>query len=127
VTNTLTVARTGLAEALVEEGFRVLPEVPQTFSPPLCWISPRDPYRQQAQVFGCKRVSLAVVCLAASGTNAKALEALDEMTSSVADFIEASDQFRLGPSEIEAPGLYTSAQGQEFLGAAVNVLVDVSR
>lgn len=127
MTNTLTTARTQLAGALVDAGFRVVPEVPKTFSPPLCWVAPRTPYRQQGQTFGRKRVSLAVVCLAASGTNAKALEALDELTSSVADFIEGSDGFRLGADEIDAPGLYQSAQGQEYLGAPVNVVVEVVR
>lgn len=127
MSNALTDARTRLTEALVEGGFRVVPEVPKTFSPPLCWIAPRTPYRQPGQTFARKRVSLAVVCLAGSGTNAKALADLDQMVSDVADFIEAGDVGRLGSDEIDAPGLYSSAQGQDFLGAAVNVLVDVTR
>lgn len=124
----LTDAR-GALKALVEAGgHRVALEVPETFSPPLCWIAPRAPYRQSGQSFGRKKVSLAVICLAAAGTNATALAAVDDMTSDVADAIEASDAFRLDPSEeIGVPQLYTSAQGQQYLGAAVNVIAEVTR
>jgi len=127
MTNALTEARTSLASALTAKGFRVAPEVPQTFSPPLCWIAPRPPYRQPGQTFSRKRVSLAIICLAASGTNAAAFAAVDEMASSVADLIDDLDGFRLDAEEIGVPQLYTSAQGQEYLGAAVNVVCEVIR
>lgn len=127
MTNTLTVARTGLAEALIAEGFRVAPEVPQTFSPPLTWITARSPYRAPGQTLSRKRVLLAVICLAAQGTNAAALAAVEQLTSDVADAVEATDGFRLDAEEIGVPQLYSSAQGQEYLGASVNVIVEVNR
>ena len=127
MSNALTDARLTLAQLLADNDFRVSPEVPQTFSPPLCWITARVPYRQPGQTFGRKKVSLAIVCLAAAGTNSTAMAAVDDMTSSVADLIETSDVFRLDSEEIGIPQLYTSAQGQEYLGAAVNVLVEVDR
>lgn len=128
MSNPITDARTGLAEILNTEGIRATTEVPQTFSPPLCWVAPRAPYRQSGQTFGRKRVSLSIVCLAAAGTNAAALAALDDMASSVADLVETLDGYRLDPSEeIGVPQLYSSAQGQEYLGAAVQVIAEVIR
>jgi hypothetical protein len=127
MTNSLTDVREALAEALTTAGFRSTAEVPQTFSPPLCWVAPRAPYRRPGQTFGLKRVSLAVVCLAAQGTNAVALEQVDQLASDVADAIEAMAGFRLDAEEIDAPQLFPSAQGQEYLGAVVNVICDVAR
>jgi hypothetical protein len=49
------------------------------------------------------------------------------MASKVADAVEASDGFRLDAEEIGIPQLYTSAQGQQYLGAAVNVFCEVDR
>lgn len=123
----LTDAREALKTVVEGAGFRVALEVPETYSPPLCWIAPRTPYRQSGQTFGRKKVSLAVICLAAAGTNATALAAVDDMTSEVADAIEASDAFRLDSEEIGVPQLYASAQGQQYLGAAVNVIAEVAR
>jgi hypothetical protein len=127
MTNALTDVRTALSQALTTAGFRSTAEVPQTFTPPLCWVAPRAPYRQPGQTFGRKRIFLAVVCLAAQGTNAKSLEAVDELASSVADAIDAMAEFRLDTEEIDAPQLFPSAQGQEYLGAVVNVVVEVAR
>jgi hypothetical protein len=127
MTNALTDVRQALAQALTTGGFRSTAEVPQTFTPPLCWVAPRAPYRQPAKVFGRKKVLLAVVCLAAQGTNATSLEAVDELASAVADFIDASASFRLDSEEIDAPQLFPSAQGQEYLGAVVNVWCEVAR
>jgi hypothetical protein len=128
VSNVLTTAREDLADALIALEFRVLKEVPQTFSPPVCWIEPRSPYRQPGQAFGRKRVYLTVVCLSGSGTNAKALETADELSSGIADAIELMNGFRLDPTEeIGVPGLYVSAQKQSFVGTPVNVIADVAR
>lgn len=127
MSNPLTDVRDALATALTTAGFRSTSEVPQTFSPPLCWVAPRAPYRRPGQMFGLKRISLAVVCLASQGTNAKALEDVDQLASDVADAIDAMDGFRLDGEEIDAPQLFPSAQGQEYLGAVVNVVVDVAR
>lgn len=123
----LTDVRAALKTVVDGTGFAVSLEVPQTFSPPLCWIAPRTPYRQAGQTFARKRVNLAVICLAAAGTNAEALAAVDDMASSVADEIEASGIFRLDTEEIGVPQLYSSAQGAQYLGAAVNVVAEVDR
>lgn len=123
----LTDAREGLKDVVEDAGFRVSMEVPETFSPPLCWIAPRAPYRQAGRSFGRKKVSLSVVCLAAAGTNATALASVDDLASQVADAIEASDTFRLDTEEIGVPQLYTSAQGQQYLGAVVNVVCEAAR
>lgn len=125
--NSLTDVREQLANALTSAGFRATAEVPQTFSPPLCWVAPRAPYRTAGQTFGLKRIRLAVVCLASQGTNAVSLAAVDQLSSDVADAIEAMAGFRLDAEEIDAPQLFPSAQGQEFLGAVVNVVVEVAR
>lgn len=128
MSNALTFARQSLADLLTDANFRTSSEVPQTFSPPLSWVAPRAPYRRPGQTFSRKRIALSVICLAAPGTNQTVLEAVDDMTSGIADVIDASDGFRLDPDEeIGVPEYYTSAQGQEFLGAAVNVYVEVDR
>lgn len=128
MTNPITDARTSLADSLNTGGFRTTTEVPQTFSPPLCWVAPRAPYRQPGQTFARKRVYLSVVCLAAAGTNAEALAAVDQLATDVADLVETLDGFRLDPNEeIGVPQLYSSAQNQQYLGAAVQVIAEVSR
>lgn len=127
MSNALTDVRAALAQALTTAGFRSVSEVPQTFTPPLCWVAPRAPYRTKGQTYGTKRVSLAVVCLATQGTNAVALAQVDQLASDVADAIDAMSGFRLDGEEIDAPQLFPSAQGQEYLGAVVNVVVDVAR
>lgn len=127
MSNSLTAVRQELAQALANAGFRTDSEVPQTFSPPLCWVAPRQPYRQPGQTFGRKRISIAVVCLAANGTNATAFEQAEELASSVADAIDAMSNFRLESEEIDAPQLFPGAQGQEYLGAVVNVWTEVAR
>lgn len=128
MTNPLTDVRQALADALEVEGIRVLREIPQTYTPPLCWIEPRAPYREPGQTFGLKRVHLAVVCLSGSGTNAAALEAAEQMASDVADAIEALDSFRLDAAEeISPPGIYVSAQGQSYVGTPVNVIAEYAR
>lgn len=128
MTNALTVARTELSQALTDAGYRVVPEIPPTYSPPLCWVTSRAPYRQPGQTFASKRVSLAVVCVAAQGTNSQAMEAVDDLTSNVADLIDSLDGFRLdGEEEISPHARYSSAQGQDFLGASVNVTTEVAR
>jgi len=128
MSNALTVARTALSEALGDAGFRVVPEIPPTYSPPLCWVTSRPPYRQPGQTFASKRVALAVVCVAAQGTNSAAMEAVDELVSSVADVIDSLDSFRLDAEEEISPhARYSSAQGQDFLGASVNVTTEVAR
>lgn len=124
----LTEARQELVDALTDAGFNAVTEVPQTYSPPLCWVAPRQPYRQQGQTVSRKRVSLAVVCIAANATNATALAEVDDFAETVADSIAQMDAYRLDPSEeIDAPQLYPGAQGQQFLGAAVNVITEISR
>jgi len=126
--NPLTDARAELAKALSDAGYRTTTEVPQTFTPPLCWVAPRDPYRQPGQTFSRKRVLLAVVCLAEHGTNSTALEKVDELATSVADLIDGMDNFRLDAAgEIDAPQMFPTAQGQDFLGAVVNVWCEVER
>lgn len=124
----LTTVRQELADALVAAGFNAVTEVPQTFSPPLCWVAPRTPYRQQGQTVARKRISLAVVCLAANATNATALSSVDDFAETVADTIAEMDGYILDPAgEIDAPELFPTAQGQQFLGAAVNVITEVTR
>jgi len=127
MTNSLTSVREALATALTTAGFRSTAEVPQTFTPPLCWVAPRAPYRSAGQTFGRKRVRLAVVCLAAQGTNAVSLAAVDALASSVADAIDDMTAYRLDGDEIDATQLFPSAQGQEYLGAVVNVICEVAR
>lgn len=124
----ITDVRQELVDALKAAGFRAVTEPPQSFSPPLCWVAPRDPYRRQGQTVGRKRISLAVVCLAANATNSSALAAVDDFSEAVADTIAALDGWALDPTaEIDAPQLWPSAQGQQFLGAAVNVITEITR
>jgi len=127
MSNALTDVREALAEALTDANFRASAEVPQTFTPPLCWVAPRAPYRRPGQTFGRKKVNLAVVCIAAQGTNSVALAAAEQLASDVADAVEAMEGFRLDSEEIDAPQLFPSAQGQEYLGAVVNVWCEVAR
>lgn len=127
MSNPMTAVRAALTEVLEDAGVRVLPEVPNTFSPPICWAAPRSPYCQPGQAFGQVRVAVSVICVAAQGTSSAALEAVEELTWEVRALLDAADNFRLDPEEqIGVPVLYASAQGQGFLGAPVNVFVDVA-
>lgn len=123
----LTAVREELASALTEAGFRAVSEVPESFTPPLCWVAPRQPYRQPGKTFGRKRVSLAVVCLASHVLNGAALAEVDDLATNVADAIDAMTNFRLETDEIDAPQMFPATQNQSFLGAVVNVWTEVAR
>lgn len=127
MTSPLTQARRTLAAALTSAGIRATAEVPDTFTPPLCWVAPRDPYRGTGQTFSRKRVALAVVCIGGEGASNQAMEMVDQLATDVADTIECMEGYRLDPNEIDAPQLFPSAQQRQFLGAVVNVWTEVDR
>lgn len=127
MTSPLTTARQTLAAALTANGIRATAEVPGTFTPPLCWVAPRDPYRAAGQTFARKRVALAVVVLAGEGMNDANMELLDELATEVANLVDAMEGYRLDQNEVDAPTLFPGAQGRQFLGAVVNVWTEVAR
>lgn len=118
----LTDARTALASLLnTVSGVRAVTVVPQTFTPPICWVAAGSPYRQAGQTFGQKKINLVVVCLGGLSTNDAAEDATEELAEKVADAIDASLSFRLNPNtELDQPRLYPSGQGQQMIGIAVN-------
>lgn len=125
----LTAARETLATLLnTIPGVRAVTVVPQTFTPPICWVAAASPYRQRAQAVGSKRINLAVVCLGGMSTNDAAEAATEDLAELVADTIDKSTVFRLDPlAEMDQPRLYPSAQGQQMLGIAVNVWCEATR
>ena len=125
----LTDARTELATLLnTVSGVRAVTEIPQTFTPPVCWVAAGTPYRQRAQAVGRKRIRLVVVCLGGMSTNQAAEAATEELAEKVADKIDTSTRFLLDPvAEMDSPRLYPTAQGQQMLGIAVNVLCESTR
>lgn len=129
MTSDLTAARTQLAALLnAVEGVRAVTVVPQTFTPPICWVAAGTPYRQRAQAVGKKRINLVVVCLGGMSANDAAEEATEDLAELVADTIDASTVFRLDPStEMDQPRLYPAAQGQSMLGIAVNLFCESTR
>lgn len=129
MTSDLTAARTALAALLNGvEGVRAVTVVPQTFTPPLCWVASGSPFRQRAQAVGKKKINLVVVCLGGMSTNDAAEDAAEALAELVADTIDASTTFRLDPvAEIDQTRLYPSAQGQQMVGIAVNLFCESTR
>jgi hypothetical protein len=125
----LTEAREALAELLNDvEGVRAVTVVPQTFTPPVCWVAAGSPFRQRAQAVGKKRINLVVVCLGGMATNDATEAATEDLAELVADTIDKSTVFRLDPlSEMDQPRLYPTAQGQQMLGIAVNLFCESTR
>lgn len=129
----LTDARVALAALLnTVEGVRAVTVVPQTFTPPICWVAPGAPYRQRAQAFGKKKINLVVVCLGGLSTNDASEAATEALAELVADKIDTSGHispyFRLDPlTEMDQPRLYPSGQNQQMLGIAVNCFLESTR
>jgi hypothetical protein len=123
MTSDLTTARTSLTTLLnTITGVRAVTVIPQTFTPPICWVASGVPFRQRGQAVGQKRINLVVVCLGGMSTNDAAESAAEDLAELVADTIDASSTFRLDPAaEMDQVRLYPSAQGQNMLGIAVNV------
>lgn len=125
----LTDARTSLAALLNGvTGVRAVTEIPQTFTPPICWVAASSPFRQRAQAIGKKRINLVVVCLGGMSTNNASDAATEALAELVADTIDTSTVFRLDPlAEMDQPRLYPSAQGQQMVGIAVNLFCESTR
>lgn len=128
-TSDLASARTALAALLNSiEGVRAVTEIPRTFTPPIVWIAAGLPYRQRAQAIGRKRINLVAVCLGGMSTNDASLAATEELAELVADKVDTSTVFALDPTaEMDQPRLYPSAQNQEMLGIAVNIMCESTR
>lgn len=129
MTSDLTTARETLATLLnTIPDVRAVTVVPQTFTPPICWVAASTPYRQRAQAVGKKRINLVVVCLGGMLTNDAAETATEDLAELVADEIDKSTVFRLDPvAEMDQPRLYPTAQGQQMLGIAVNLFCETTR
>jgi len=129
MTADLTSARADLATLLnTISGVRAVALLPQTFTPPVCWVAAGQPFRQRAQTVGKKRINLVVVCLGGMSTNDAAEAAAEDLAEKVADKIDTSLVFRLDPNaEVDIPRLYPTAQGQNMLGIAVNVFCEATR
>jgi hypothetical protein len=125
----LTDARDTLAALLnAVSGVRAVTVIPQTFTPPICWVAGGSPFRQRAQAVGMKRINLVVVCLGGMSTNDATEAATEDLAELVANTIDKSTVFRLDPlAEMDQPRLYPSAQGAQMLGIAVNVFCEATR
>lgn len=125
----LTDARESLADLLNGiDGVRAVTVIPQTFTPPICWVAAGQPFRQRAQAVGKKRINLVVVCLGGMSTNDATEDATEDLAELVANAIDQSTVFGLDPTaEMDQPRLYPSAQGQSLLGIAVHVFCESTR
>lgn len=125
----LTEARQALTDLLNSvDGIRATTVVPQTYTPPICWVAASSPYRQRSQAVGVKRINLVVVCLGGMATNDAAEAATEDLAELVANTIDKSLTFRLDPlAEMDQPRLYPTAQGQQMLGIAVNLFCEAKR
>lgn len=125
----LTAARGALATLLnTISGVRAVSVIPKTFTPPIVCVMPASPYRQRGQSYGDKRINLIALCIGGMSTNDATEEATEDLAELVADTIDASTTFRLDPdAEMDQPRLYPTAQGQQMLGIAVNVIARSTR
>lgn len=109
-------------------GVRAVASLPQTFTPPIVWVTGNAPYRQRAQAVGSKKVNFAVVCLGGYSQNDAAEAATEDLAELVADAIDGSMDFALEPNtEMDQPRLYPTGQNQRMLGIAVNAWTLISR
>lgn len=125
----LTEAREELATLLdAVDGVRAVAVLPQTFSPPICWVAAGSPFRQRAQTVGRKRINLVVLCIGGLSTNDATEAATEDLAELVANTIDKSTTFLLDPlAEMDQPRLYPTSQGQQMLGIAVNVICETTR
>jgi hypothetical protein len=129
MTSKLESKRNDLAELLnAGDAVRAVTVIPQTFTPPICWVAAGSPYRQRAQAVGKKRVNLVVVCLGGLSTNDATESVTEKLAETVATIVDGSLDFALDPvAEMDQPRLYPTAQGHQMLGIAVNVWCEVDR
>lgn len=128
MTADLTTARTGAVSLLTAASIRAVANVPQTFTPPIVWITAGVPFRQRAQAVGRKRINLVALCLGGLTTNDATEAATEELAELVADTIDKSTTYRLDPvSELDQPRMYPTAQNQQMLGIAVNFWCEATR
>jgi hypothetical protein len=129
MTSDLTQARTDLATFLnTIPNVRAVTVIPQTFTPPIVWVAAGVPFRQRAQAVGRKRINLVALCMGGLSTNDATEEATEALAELVANKIDTSTVFLLDPAaEMDQPRLYPTAQGQNMLGIAVNILCESTR
>jgi hypothetical protein len=129
MTSDLKAARAALVSLLNGvSGVRAVSVVPKTFTPPIVWVTARQPYRQRAQAVGRKRINLAAVCVGGMSTNDAAADAADDLAELVADAIDRSTTFLLDPgAEMDQPMAYQTAMGQDMVGIAVNIICESVR
>lgn len=122
-------AREELAEFLnTLPNVRAVAVIPQTFTPPIVWVAAGSPYRQRAQAVGMKRINLIALCLGGMTTNDATEAATEALAETVADAIDSSLIWRLDPlAEMDQPRNYPTAQGQQMLGIAVNLIRESTR
>lgn len=127
----LTAAREALAALLNgpaddPTGIRAVTVIPKNYTPPIVWVAAGSPYRERGQAFGEKRIRLVAVCIGGASTNDESEELTEDLAEQVADLVDAPHNpqlFKLDPTaELDQPRLYPSANNQQNLGIAVNIL-----
>jgi len=124
MTNAITAAQKGLADALTAAKLKTYSELPEKASPPFRYVL-NGGVTFGTQV-GSWRVVLRVVCVARPGTNAVTLDRLMDMVVELLDAVGDLDGYELAADTVDEPAEY-AVNGQLTLAAAVNVLARVSR
>lgn len=114
-----------LAETLDARGFRATAEVPQTFSPPLCYVAFVG--AAAGQTFAEWRVEMVVWCLAGYGTNSQVTTDALDLAQQVAALVDDLPGYRLDGQFVGQLQALPMPQGQDCIAAPVSVVTKVPR
>jgi len=89
MTNIITQTRIDLADELISDGINAEYYIPPRITPPLAVVSPDSRYVSQGDTFATFEIGIVLTLIAATASNAKATEDLDDLIVSAIGAIPA--------------------------------------
>lgn len=107
---------------LTEAGLNVVEYVPERITPPIVIVNSANPYLETAE-FGEWNLGLELVLVAATATNKKATENLDQLIEDVLNAIEPITYVRI--TSVNQP-YNLQANNAEYLSATINCKLNIT-
>lgn len=117
--------QTALAAILTDAGLPTSAEVPARFTPPARYVLASGPWLAGGQKYGSWRARFRVVCVTATGTNARQMDELGGMVRAVVLALRGT-RFTVEAEAVDEPSEIATGSGVS-LGAVINVSVALSR
>ena len=113
--NTLASARQEIKHVLDQAGYTVWSFIPERVTPPVVVLEPGSPYMNEGDAFTLFVCRFDLILLAATATNSKATEDLDQM---IMDCVDALDMYYI--EEVSKP-MQIEANGVAYLGTTISI------